>query len=278
MSTEIAREIVARSTSIVPSPSLLRLEAELRSINATAPAIARLIERSPALTAVVLRMANSVFYSPREPVLALPRAVVMIGGTMLRQIVLHSMVSGRRATPRQPDDAYAAARLIGDAVRSAVVARDLARANKATPPDDAFVAGLLHDIGHILLVDEKPVAYAAYLASRQPGDSLDAEAALAGATHEQIGTAFAEAWSLPESLGSVMGGHHDHAVGPLAAIVRATDILVPGLSRPVEPWTVDGEPLPALAAIGVDTRAWVEGLPRLRDELAEMLTVFAVAF
>ena len=127
-----------------------------------------------------------------------------------------------------------------------------------------------------MLVDDNPGVYAAYLATRQPGDTLDPEGALTGATHEQVGAAFAAVWNLPPSLAGVLGAHHDHPTNPLAMIVRTTDDLVPGFGRSVDAWSLDGQPVASLAALGIDTPRWIEGLPRLRDELSEMLTILAI--
>jgi HD-like signal output (HDOD) protein len=279
MSSQIARDIVRRSTAVAPSPSLIRLEAQLRGGDASAAELAHLIQGSPALAALVLRMANSVFYSPREPVVALSRAIVVLGDAVLRQVVLHSFMVGRRAAARRPGDAVAAARLMGDAVRSGVVARRLAHSSGAVPPDEAFVAGLLHDIGHLLLLDERPGLYADYLRDRRPEDTLDTELALTATTHEAVGAAFAAAWNLPMSLGNVLASHHDEVSDPLAAIVRASDHLVPSISRPGHAWeAVGAESLEAvLGTVGVKAEAWMAGMPRLRDELSDLLTVFAVA-
>jgi len=279
MSTDNARAIVRRSTSFTLSPSLIRLEAELRDPDVSTAAQARLIERSPALMALVLRMANSAYYSPREPVVALPRAIVTLGSAVLRQLVLHALVTSRKAKPRRPDDALAVARVLGDSVRAAVVARGLARTSARVLPDVAFAAGLLHDIGHVLLVDEVPGAYAGYLASRRPGEPIHVERTLTGTTHEEVGAAFADAWNLPSSLAIVLAAHHDPSAVPLASIIRATDRLVLGLSRPGQAWQDEDDPaLTALLGdVGIDANTWLAGVPRLRDELAEMLTVLAVA-
>src|SRR5204863_4929435 len=120
-----AREILRRAHAVSPSPSLLRVEDHIRRGDSSARQLGQLIEGSPALAARVLRMANSAFYAPIEPVSSLGRAVAMLGETVIRQLVLTSLVLSRRAASRSPREALAAARVMGDAVRTATVARAL---------------------------------------------------------------------------------------------------------------------------------------------------------
>src|SRR5271157_5575409 len=108
-----ARQIVQHAHAISPSASLLRLEQQLRQGDSNARQLAKLIDGSPALAARVLRMANSAFYAPAEPVTTLSRAVALLGDTVLRQLVLTSLIVSRRAGNRSPREALAAARLTG---------------------------------------------------------------------------------------------------------------------------------------------------------------------
>src|SRR5271157_4634994 len=108
-----ARQIVQDAHAISPSASLLRLEQQLRQGDSNARQLAKLIDGSPALAARVLRMANSAFYAPAEPVTTLSRAVALLGDTVLRQLVLTSLIVSRRAGNRSPREALAAARLTG---------------------------------------------------------------------------------------------------------------------------------------------------------------------
>jgi hypothetical protein len=74
-----ARQIVQHAPAVSPSASLLRLEQQLRQGDSNARQLAKLIDGSPALAARVLRMANSAFYAPAEPVTTLSRAVALLG-------------------------------------------------------------------------------------------------------------------------------------------------------------------------------------------------------
>ena len=209
-----ARQIVQHAHAISPSASLLRLEQQLRQGDSNARQLAKLIDGSPALAARVLRMANSAFYAPAEPVTTLSRAVALLGDTVLRQLVLTSLIVSRRAGNRSPREALAAARLTGDAVRAAVVGKILAQMSRAADPDTAFAAGLLHDLGHVYLLDDVGERYASYLLdphahdARNAAGQLEMEIELAGTTHQDVGAVFAYEWNLPPVIARVLWDHH----------------------------------------------------------------------
>jgi HD-like signal output (HDOD) protein len=271
-----AREVLRRAHAVTPSRSLLRLEDTLRKGEASTKQLAQLIEGSPALAARVLRMANSSFYAPAEPVVSLGRAVPMLGHTVLRQLVLATLVLSRQEANRSVRQGVAAARLTGNAVRAAVVARALGAQSRLCVPDDAFSAGLLHDLGHVYLLDDTGDAYAAYLVDESPAEPLARELELTGTTHQDVGLAFSYDWNLPPSLATVLRDHHNPDPRTLSAVVWAADALVAEVQHPSSPSPEAAIALSgaALAAIGVEREAWEAIAPRVRADYAELLTVF----
>jgi len=271
-----AREVLRRAHAVTPSRSLLRLEDTLRRGDATTRQLSQLIEGSPALAARVLRMANSSFYAPLEPVVGLSRAVPMLGHTVLRQLVLATLVLSRQETGRSTRQGVAAARLTGNAVRCAVVSRALAASTRLTSPDDAFSAGLLHDLGHIYLLDDTGDAYATYLVDETPANPLEREIQLTGTTHQLVGVAFAYDWNLPPTLAAVLSEHHAPDPRTLGAIVAASDVLVDEAHHPSAegPEAAVAASDAALATIGMEREAWTAVEPSVRSDYAELLTVF----
>jgi HD-like signal output (HDOD) protein len=276
-SLDRAREFVGRAHSIRPSPSLFRLEAQLRRGDGSVRQVAHLIEGSPALAARVLRMANSAYYAPRAPVISLNRAVAILGDTVLRQLILTSLVIGRQSAGRKPREALAAARLMGDAVRSAVICRSLAELTGVIPDDDAFSAGLLHDLGHVYLLDEIGEAYAIYLLDMSlTEDFLARELVITGTTHQEVGAVFAKAWNLPAQVAEVLGEHHEPEPGSLAAVVHASDWLVREMNSVSagDPAQIIAGADAALAGLGLTREAWATRVGDVREQYAELLTLF----
>lgn len=271
-----AREVLRRAHAVTPSRSLLRLEDTLRKGDASTKQLAQLIEGSPALAARVLRMANSSFYAPAEPIVSLNRAVPMLGHTVLRQLVLATLVLSRQETGRSTRQGVAAARLTGNAVRAAVVSRALAARSRGFLPDDAFSAGLLHDLGHVYLLDDAGDAYAAYLVDESPADPLAREVELTGTNHQDVGLAFAYDWNLPPSLAEVLRDHHAPQPQTLSAVIAAADALVAEVHHPSSdgPDTAVATSDAALGSIGMTREGWESIAPQVRADYAELLTVF----
>jgi HD-like signal output (HDOD) protein len=271
-----AREILRKAHAVSPSPSLLRIEEQIRRGDGSSRQLASLIEGSPALAARVLRMANSAFYAPLEQVSSLGRAVTMLGETVIRQLVLTSLVLSRRSGLRSPEEALATARVMGDAVRAAAICRDLAGLTRISSPDEAFSTGLLHDLGHIYLLDDVSASYAAYLLAGYAGDSLVREEELAGTTHQDVGAAFAFDWNLPDGIASAMREHHNAPPMSLPALVHAADTIVRELNHS-DPNAVDASAAAvdvALGAIGVERATWAARVDKVRDEYGSLLTLF----
>ncbi|MHB8959128.1 MAG: HDOD domain-containing protein, partial [Candidatus Limnocylindrales bacterium] len=219
---------------------------------------------------------NSSFYAPAEPVVSLNRAVPMLGHTVLRQLVLATLVLSRQETGRSTRQGVAAARLTGNAVRSAVVARALAARSRISQPDDAFSAGLLHDLGHVYLLDDTGDPYATYLVDEAPADPLARELELTGTNHQDVGLAFAYDWNLPPTLATVLRDHHVPQTSTLSAVVATADVLIAEVHHPSAdgPETALAVSDAALATIGL-TREWWESIaPQVRTDYAELLTVF----
>jgi putative nucleotidyltransferase with HDIG domain len=172
----------------------------------------------------------------------------------------------------------AAARVMGDAVRTATVARALAEMSKIAPRDDAFVAALLHDLGHVYLLDEVGDAYATYLLGTADDEGLFREIAMAGTTHQELGAAFAYDWGLPEAVATVLEEHHSPEPRSLGALVHAADTLIQQASHiPADEEAAEAQARAvdiALEWVGIEREAWELRVTKVREEYASLLTLF----
>lgn len=201
----------------------------LGSPDVSAAEIANLLGHDQALTARVLRLANSAFYAPREPVRSPQQAVVLLGLSTVRAITLKASVF--TAFP------IAEARPFWlHSLGTACAARAIARLTGLTPSDDAFVMGLLHDIGKLALAEHLPEAYRLVRArvARDGGLIRDAEVAELSCDHAAVGSFLCGHWSLPIEFRSAIAGHHDLDRGdgqhqPWAACLHLADILARAL-------------------------------------------------
>ena len=246
-----AREVLRRAHAVTPSRSLLRLEDTLRRGDATTRQLAQLIEGSPALAARVLRMANSSFYAPLEPVVGLSRAVPMLGHTVLRQLVLATLVLSRQETGRSTRQGVAAARLTGNAVRCAVVARARLPRRRGWPrPTTRSPPACSTTSGTSTSSTTRATPTPPTSSTRRPVDSLAREIELTGTTHQLVGVAFAYDWNLPPTL----------AVGPVRAPRRRSRGRCPRSSPPATCWSPRSTTRPRTAR----RRRWPPATPPSR--------------
>jgi putative nucleotidyltransferase with HDIG domain len=195
----------------------------------SAAEIADLLGHDQALTARVLRLANSAFYAPREPVRSPQQAVVLLGLSTVRAITLKaSIFTAFPIIEARPFWLHS--------LGVACAARAIARFAGLTPADDAFVMGLLHDIGKLALAEHLPESYALVRARvvRDGGLIRAAENLELGCDHATVGGFLCSHWSLPIEFRSAISAHHDleRADGPYqawAACLHLADILARAL-------------------------------------------------
>ncbi|MDD4952622.1 MAG: HDOD domain-containing protein [Desulfovibrionaceae bacterium] len=217
-------------------PSLPQIFFELQTAlarpTASASDLARVIGRDPGLSALLLRMVNSAFYSFPSRIDSISRAVTVVG---VRQLSLLAM--GSSVMDLFKDIHGSALDLKGfwmHSVACGTVARELCRVCKTEKPERCFVAGLLHDIGLMVLAKSAPEALGQALdLARAEGLPLHlAERRLMGFDHARLGGMLLQKWRLPFELVGAVIEHHS-APGQdspdEALAVHLAEIIVCGL-------------------------------------------------
>jgi putative nucleotidyltransferase with HDIG domain len=193
----------------------------------TAADVIKLLRADQSLTAKILSVASSAAFGARGPVTTLEKAVPLIGFTGLRSIVLATGVFEcfARRSAASAAGAFDQAEFWKHALAVACAARRLAQLRRelGIEAEDAFVAGLLHDLGKVALNTVFPKAYdrIAVQANHSRGDIADNERAVLGADHTVSGRRLAERWRLPRDLQEVIWLHH-----------LAADALPPSVAKP----------------------------------------------
>lgn len=185
-----------------------------------------LISTDPVLGARVLRMANSAVFGLRTRVKTIQDGVRYMGTNQVRNLLLSSSVVdtfSKKGLNLKPYWEHA--------FGCAYVASTMGKLLRAGNPDDAYLGGLFHDLGRILLVVRYTAKYAEVLkAVREAGKPiLQAEREVFGATHAEIGSFVAQKWGFPERAVMVVKHHHNPAAcrgyEADAAIVQLADYL-----------------------------------------------------
>jgi HD-like signal output (HDOD) protein len=235
-----------------------------------------LIERSQKLATRVLSLANSALYALESTVTSLRRAVSILGFREVRTLVVMIGAVSAIKSAKLPKE-FDANGLWRHQVKTASVAKGLATAVAAMPasggleiaPDEAYAAGLLHDIGKVFLAAGRPKTWAAIedMRAKTGVDFHEAEDAYWGMDHALIGAQVLHYWKLPLLLTDPINWHHAPEVAPAfaleARLLSAANLLAhKGLT---EKDAVPAEIMPLLPA-GIDPATTGA---RVKEALAE---------
>ncbi len=229
-----SRESLAEAVAVGQLPAMPHAAGKvLRLVNepdATAEGLRQIIETDPALTAAVLRLVNSALFGLPKAVSTVSHAVMLIGFIRLRALTLTTVMASMKGSI--PEDVAPERDLIWDhSVSSGLAARALAERQGLAWSEEAFVAGLLHDCGALVMLANHPEAYRSLVEKHGRLPLPAEEEEVFGFTHEQVGTLLLSEWNLAPQLIAVAGGHHGEADlagvhGALKALVVLSDRLL----------------------------------------------------
>ena len=203
-----------------------RVLAMVRDDSASVDRIAALLGTDQALTAAVLRHANSGLAMPNRRIASLREALARIGQRALGEGLVRACAGPLLDRGLPP---YALPRRVAwrHAATASVASRELARILKAPGAEEASVAGLLHDVGKTVLTSVVPevTAEAVAIARSRRIPVWQAEAQVLGFHHGQVGGALLRSWGLPEPLVEAVALHHEptETTTRLARIVHLAD-------------------------------------------------------
>ncbi|MBA5638946.1 HDOD domain-containing protein [Duganella sp. LX20W] len=233
MSTPLTYDDIVKNLDDLPSLPAVVMEL-LNSIDqeeVDISVLAKKVSHDSALTAKTLRLANSSLYGLQVKVTTIQQAITFLGFQTTRNLITAAAVTGCFAEGRC--EGFDHKRFWRHSIATAACAKVLARQMRFNQ-DYAFTAGLLHDIGRLVLVACFPQQYAQAIAHRDAHDCsmLEAERAVLGIDHVDAGMALAEHWNFSDTMRLAIGGHHDPetpGAGFLAAIIHVADAMVHAL-------------------------------------------------
>lgn len=200
-------------------------------------ALAHDIAKDQALSARALRVANSPFYGVQHKVASIHDAIVVLGLKAVGSLIMAASVSSH-LKPRA-DSGFDLSRFWRHSIGTALCARALARRARLAP-EIGFTAGLLHDIGLLLLATTRPEHFGRIMAWRDEQDCLThtAEHHVLGFDHAAIGAALAERWHFPPVIVRAVAHHHhleDDVKATMADVVHVANALARALDLGGEP-------------------------------------------
>lgn len=268
-----AKELVRGTIELVSLPeALVRLNSLVDDPRSSMEDIARVIETDTGLAARLLRIVNSPFYGLPSRVDTISHAVAIVGTRELRDLALATAVV--RVFEGIPPELMDMERFWEHSLLTGLIARELCRHRGDHGVESRFVAGLLHDVGKLLMCRRVP-ELARHALARATYEQLplpEAEQEALGFDHAEVGGLLLEAWRLPEALVVAARWHHAPDLAPAlwrdeALVVHLANVL----AHRDEPPPMPPQPLLAEDAwerIGVAEEAAPALLEAARRDLA----------
>ncbi|MDR9435963.1 MAG: HDOD domain-containing protein [Thiohalophilus sp.] len=219
-------DLVGGAVRLVSLPEVcLRVNEMVEEPDTSAGELGKVISQDASLTARLLKIVNSSFYGFPSRIETVSRAVTVIGLRELRGLVLAA--SAVETFSRIPTDLLNMVHFWRHSVYCAVVAQLLAEECHVLHSERLFVAGLLHDIGKLVMYNRLPEQSRAAidLAAEKPCGDFEAEQRLLGFDHARIGAELLSVWQMPESLCAAVDYHHRPGEAP-AHLIEACIVHV----------------------------------------------------
>ncbi|MDA1277632.1 MAG: HDOD domain-containing protein [Verrucomicrobia bacterium] len=229
------RDVVHTAKDLPTLSSVVhRLHEMIRNPNVSAADIGQLIAQDVALASTTLKLVNSAFYGLSQKVNSVTHAIVILGFNKVKNIALAASILKAFENCKSTDFDYLG--FWEHSIGTATAAEVLARSLRSPYTDEAFISGLLHDQGKLILVQYFPEEFqkVSTLIHTNRITMHKAEQEVMGFDHSLVGTWLAEKWKFPEHLSLAIRMHHKPAMArqhnELIQIVHTADILCRALN------------------------------------------------
>ncbi len=246
-----------------PLPAVVtRIMQTINNPSTSAEELSRLISLDQGLASKILRIVNSAYYGFPKRISTITHAVVILGFNTVRNLVLGVSAFGmlpQKGTSSGLNRAQFWEHSVAVAIMSSIITKRR-KPQTRSAVEEAFIVGLLHDLGKLFLDCYFPVQFAVCVAfaGRENITEVEAEHRVLDIDHTIVGKKIAEHWNFPPTLTNSIGAHHnpvpdtDHF--EMAAIILAADWMVwqagvpstdgvcaPALPQEVDDWLMFSE-------------------------------------
>lgn len=234
MNDAAIKRLLPQLTKLPSMPTLYtQVTAELQSPSGSIENVARLIAQDPVMTAKMLQVVNSAFFALHREISDPNDAVMFLGAERTKSLIMLAKIFSQFDNTKCAG--FAPDKLWGHSMNVGELARRIARSQglDAKLCEMAFTAGLLHDVGKLLLAANLPGSYSQVLTDgkRKQISPSEAERAAYGTTHAEIGACLLGIWGLPLNILEAIAWHHAprhgiHQRFSLLTAVHAANVLL----------------------------------------------------
>lgn len=282
------RDKAMRALSALPpfSPVLNRLLASMAGEDVSFLKLADLIEKDTVVAGNVLQLVNSAQYGRRGTISSVRHALSLLGMDKLRNAVLGMSIT-RMWHGVQPAGSWPMARFNLHSAATAMLSDMLAQRVPAEYPEGAYVAGLMHDVGRLLIAAGLPGEHDRIADHHRAGGRpiAESEFAVLGFAHPELSGRAVAYWKLPEPIQRAVRDHHasfetnPSGQWPLGGLVAAADQYVHSVGVSILPQSGPGAGSAeaganAFEGLGLDARATDILLDEFRGEFDAMMPFF----
>lgn len=206
--TQIQVGELCELTQLRPFPDTAsRLLVTSKDPSSTMMDLTDIISGDPVLSMQILKLANSCTYGLTAQIGSIQHAGVIIGLRALKNLAISMLVGGMFESG---DSQTSAARqqLLDHSMLTACIAKRICAVLPGSCSDEAFLGGMLHDIGKLILADYRPSEFSAVMQQSCDGHSVEIESKSFGTNHVTVGEACCETWGLPGTMIDIVADHH----------------------------------------------------------------------
>lgn len=226
--SQIRSRLSAARLPVMPH-ILLHLIERCQSDDCGIAALAQLVSYDPGMSARLLKVASSAAYSRGGNAPSLERALSTIGLNMARTLLLTESIY-QTFNQMSPDKGFSLHQFWKHSIRTAIAARLVAMHLKYAEVEEAYLAGLLHDVGRLALLTVVPQEYGVHFFSADDAGLCALEDRILRITHPEAGAWLIGQWNLDSFMADSVLYHHEplarlQSAHPLVHIVALADML-----------------------------------------------------
>lgn len=219
------RTIVYRTTELTPLKAVAAKAIQMaEDEHSAAMDLAAVLSSDQALTAKLLKLSNSAYYGYSRRIGTVREAVILLGMRTVRSVAIASSII--EAFDVSPIRGFSRDLFWAHSVCVGLVAESIAKTTKAARPEDAFTAGVMHDVGKLAMLLARPDLFgqATRLVVDDGWTWRDAERDVFGVRHQDIGARLTQRWKFPDHLVEAIRLHHPDRMP--SSVETLNDVIV----------------------------------------------------
>ena len=187
-----------------------KIIATVEDPKSTAGTLHKIVSHDPALVTRIMKVVNSAFYGLPGQIGSIERAIVLLGLNAIKNIAVAASL-GQLFRGAKLCDGFTPKDLWTHCIAVGVTARELAKQMKLPVADEAFLAGMIHDVGLLISLQTAPeqLRQVCEAAKNSDRNFVDIEREVMGMDHQQLGACLSEHWRFPKNC-QLVAGHHHH--------------------------------------------------------------------